>query len=617
MSPSSTSSSEADGLVPAPPGLARSGWRRAGAPLIVGLFLTSMAGSGILDLVSPAPGPALTDMDEAERKAERALANIADGSLMTYVDRRLQEQSNVRATLVPWYIAYGLLPVREGGSGVMVGREGWLFLNDRIRPRGGTHRLTHARLAANTLTAFDRRVSALGVDTLFLPLPRKATIATPFVPSGTETNADYEQDMLRLLRERRVPHVNLYDVWKGLDPASIWQREDTHWSQLGMWLALDASARAMGYWVPPEERVSRVEMDISQNANRQLLMTLGIPKDHPVLATMPRDQLIGPRVNRASLKKLPKGDPSIVHVGTSFSAGPQAAQKLSHIINRRVLNVARGGTVVGISLEETLTSGRIPDGAGLLVEVPSFQLQGLGFGPSGPELMNSSMAQPLCYAEPPAWDTLIPSVPASSQARFDLNAGQLATTGDGIAHLELTGKPTRSNKIRVTLMAGDSRLTIRWRADVEKLHVPLITADAGAPTLLAKLQGAPGEHSIQVGVVTELDLDNPLVLPETPVTSNARTWQQDRPLPADSLSSRHAALWIQLAPKGPTGPIEVELVSDDGSTHAVAAVTLARGGTALLRASAPEGAWTDVRIKGAGKSPKRIGHVRVVGLPGR
>ncbi len=619
MSPSSTSNSEHDGLVPAPAGVAHSGWRRIGAPVIVVLFLALMGGAGIVDLIAPDPGPRLTRSDELARDTLRANARMADGTWMRSVDLTLQERSNMRETLVPWYVVYGLLPLGEAGTDLVVGKDGWLFLKERILPRGGTHRSQHGPVAANLLTALDRRLVGLGIDPVFLVLPRKATIMTAKLPAGVDPHPEYEHDIYKLLAERRVPHVNLFDVWEGLNPDALWLRQDTHWSRKGMWHALEAATRVLGNWVPPELRTSSMRIGVPKQVKHGLLQTLGIEIDHPVMSTLPKEHLQAPLVNPDSLNNLPEEAPSVVLIGTSFSSTLTATQQLSHLVDRQVLGLGQAATTAGVSLHRALASGSIPEGSQLVLEIPSFQLQGYGAAEVGPQLLQADMVKPMIFAEPPQWFGLPCEFTQPPGRRGFLARGKLASTGDGIVHIELSGRPTDAPGLRVSVFTGSTRYGISWPEDSNSLTLPVLAAGTGSPLLVVMFLGAPVQHDIRMRAVTELDLEHSFTLPRARIQKreDGEGWLQEHKLPARALRSRHAALWIQLGPQGPKGPLSVELVDAEGQTRPMGEFSLARGGTALLNLASAGGAWTAVRLSGAGPQPKHIGGVRLVDLPKR
>jgi len=604
--------------VSAPEELTTSGWRRVAAPLVSVVFLATMTGAGLVDSFAPAPEVALSRRDRIAREREWAEASVWDGSWMSYVGRERQERANLRQALVPWYITMVLFPLREGGSGIVVGRDGWLFMADRITPRLTGHRADNPTLTANLLSAYDRRLAGLGIETVFMPIPRKGTITPEFLPPGADVRPEIEETILRSLEQRRVLHVNCFDEWRGRETRDLWQRRDTHWTGLARWLAFEAATRELGLWVPPEERTSELIEDSLDVDHAKLLVTLGIPRQHPVRSQLEPDVLPAPSVRSRPTDAADDGDAEIVIVGTSFSDGKSSTELVAHATNRPVLNLGEGGAKAVTTLRQCLAADSIPADAALLLEWPVFQMLPIQRSPAGKGRIDPNLTALLTQAAPPTWSALPMQLPDVRTRQARIKPRHLATSGDGIVHLELSGRPAGADKLTTSLsMAGYVLLTY-WPPEQERLHLPLIAPGPGASDVRLVLRDAPAGSEFGLRLVTELDLPGALDLPEAPIKRRPNGWYQDRALPAGILDSRHAAVWVELDTGGPSGMLEVKLVSDgDEAPHRIATVPLVAGGTALLRASAPERPWTALRITGRGASPARVGAVRIADLPTR
>ncbi len=616
MCRSSTSSSDDDGLVAAPPDLVDAGWRRVAAWMVVAGFLTLTGGAGVLDAVAPARGPQLTSIDRAARRVERATADIASGARMRVIDRDLQEHSNVRFLLTPWYLAHVLLPLREGGSGVVVGRDGWLFLESRITPRDGAHHPDHAALAANTLTAIDRRLLALGLDPVLVPVPRKGTVATRFLPDGADLRPGFEQALTRRLREGGIPFVDVAHLWRDVDPALTWLRHDTHWSSYGRWLAMEQAVRQLGRLVDPALRSSPAEHDVTAPVPRELLKTLGIPLEHPVFDTIPHDSLPGPLVTDEDIAGLSTADPPLVVIGTSFTAHDDVTREVSHLVDGLALNLGRQGEHLGRTLHDALRDG-LPEGADVIVEVPTFQLQLQGFRGRGLHRHKESMLEPLTLTDPPAWHPLDVELLTPSRDVWTLPARLLGTSGDGVVSIVLSGRPEGARRLTAVLATDGTRLAVEWPEDRDSVSLPIITPSPGSEFLRVTLEGARPGHDVRVRVATELDLENATPLPGARAVGDGGRWHDDRSLPPGALAGRHVSVWVELPERGAGVDPRIELLGPGGARHLVSDVPLRLDGTALMRVAAPPGAWSTLRLSGAGPRPVRPITVRLVDVPAR
>jgi hypothetical protein len=616
MCPSSTSSSERDvGLVSAQEELTRSGWRRLGAPLVSAFFVASLAGVGLLDTIAPAPYVTVAGPDQALRMQEEARASLWDGSRMRIIDRERQEASRVRHALVPWYVVGVLFPLDEGSSEIVVGRQGWLFMADRIVPDATGHRDDTPALAANLLSAYDRRLSALGIETVFMPVPRKGAVAPQYLPAGADVRPEIETSIVGALAERRVPHVDCLAAWSGLNTEILWQRWDTHWTGLARWYAFEAASRELGDWVAPKRRPDGFNLHRRRADNSMLLVSLGIPPEHPVRRWLEPDLLPSPVAPYQDAQALDAGAAEITIVGTSFSRGAVATDLLAHATNRSVQNLGEAGESAQLTLLRRLSDGSISDGARLLLEWPVYQMLPIQTSVTGMDRLDPRLARLLTQAQPPVWNVLPVDMPRQGRRSWRLPRQRLATSGDGSVHLELTEFAGRTHALSVSVRAAGYELVTPWPPGLERLHVPLIAPWANSLDVRVIVNNLPMEDSVAVRVVSELDLPAARELAETSIERGDDGWTQDRALTDGLFASRHAAVWVELDSEGPAGELTLQLVSARGDVvHEVGRVVLKAGGTALLRASAPRGRWATLRLLGEGEAPTRVGSVRIADL---
>lgn len=144
---------------------------------------------------------------------------------------------------------------------LLVGRDGWLFyrpsvieesdpLPDKILTRVGT-----------VLDGYDRWMRERGIRLLFIVVPDKAAIYPEYLPSGYGYPGE-QSNLSRLLSrlrrreqsERSEPGLEVLDLREALlrhkSDGLLYHRTDTHWSDLGMAVAVREIRNRTSAWFP-------------------------------------------------------------------------------------------------------------------------------------------------------------------------------------------------------------------------------------------------------------------------------------------------------------------------------------------------------------------------------
>ncbi len=132
---------------------------------------------------------------------------------------------------------------RSGGPQVSPGCANWLFLTEELRPWPDAQRSMAAR--ADAVRRVAQLVQARGVRLLVALVPDKARIehgALCGVRYPAQSQARYRA-FLALVQARGVPAADLLTAFAAApDPAALYYRTDSHWSQAGAALAAQAAA---------------------------------------------------------------------------------------------------------------------------------------------------------------------------------------------------------------------------------------------------------------------------------------------------------------------------------------------------------------------------------------
>lgn len=624
MCPSSTSSSDpapppaSDGLIPLPD--ERLAGRERGIALcVVGFFLTCTLGAGLADLVRPAPLPRLEGEERVRDERRRERARVVDGSRMAVWGGDLDQRSNLRRLLVPYYTAALLRFLGEANEEVLVGREGWLFLRSRIEPPDEPSEAV-ARLGARTLVAVERRLAAADIELGILFVPRRAVMCEPLLPDRIDVRADVDRAMLELVQAAGLPAADLFAAYAGHAIEELWWRRDTHWGRLGQLLAAEAVCRAMGIAEEPSERSSRLEPgDVSMEAKQGLLPFLGIrPQGAAARLFLPPDPT--PRLELLEPPRPDTGAEPLVLVGTSFSTD-MLAPYLEHVADAPVINAAQQGTHFVETLSRYLAEHRADPPARVVLEVPVHQLL-------TPLSRRQTYLEELFVEHPPRRTTVLAELTPAPAPRGErrkrvvatFGPGELVSSADGALALRLSGDGA-GRRLEMLLEVGRRRLSLAWEPGTAELVLPIVH-DAEPEAAFAVSAVGEGAHELRVErleLVTELDVAEHLGPSSPPRADPGGGWVAGWTIGIERPPGRHAALFLQLDPAaGVEGPLTPALVRTDGTRLVLDTVHVARGARVQVRfGAAGAGTWSRLEVRGEGVVPAGVGMAVVLALDAR
>lgn len=316
-------------------------------------------------LVDAADAPPSRWLDGAPlRAADRAAAPLA-----------LTESAG------PLYREALFLATGRVASGVVVGRDGWLFYSDCVHgypSAEGRARIPEiARLAA----ALDELLRAHGTSLVVVPVPNKETVVRDRFAPSTVPPGDLVAPLLAEFARRDVRAVDLRPVLAAT-PRAPYLKTDTHWSFDGAKAAAEAVAAAVRAAVdgplPGDEAPATFVRAHPVLRSGDLARMLGFRKDgalaeqwkfvdEPVGGVRPD----GARLDVAETRP-------IVVAGTSFSTDFGFAGDLGAYLGREVQNVsvqAQGPVATPLSVVLAAASGARPWPRVLVWEFPERSAQ--------------------------------------------------------------------------------------------------------------------------------------------------------------------------------------------------------------------------------------------------
>ncbi|MGH1374049.1 MAG: alginate O-acetyltransferase AlgX-related protein [Cellvibrionaceae bacterium] len=200
--------------------------------------------SGALTLI-----PAFTVMSELkpnDSELSRVLASVGDSSLFNgsytkRVEQAFDKSLSIRDFSVSAMAAVQYLIFSEGGDGVVVGKDEWLFSSEEFDQPANADANIEANLA--TVVAIDEYFKRKGITLVVAPIPAKARLLRGQLNHRwSEARGDLYARMINHLHEGDVHVVDSYAAMKTVASDSLYFRLDTHWTPVGSHLVADATA---------------------------------------------------------------------------------------------------------------------------------------------------------------------------------------------------------------------------------------------------------------------------------------------------------------------------------------------------------------------------------------
>jgi len=162
---------------------------------------------------------------------------------------------------------------------VILGRDGWLFLNEEKEEGVGQPR-DPAEQCRQWLTAFRRRqawCATRGIDYVLLPTPEKQAIYPEFLPTAWQhprapTAADRLVALLRA--DGDLCFVDLEPALRtAKSGGQVYFRTDTHWNERGGLISYRACGPALGFQPMNEDAFTSVPRTLLGDLNRMLCLS--------------------------------------------------------------------------------------------------------------------------------------------------------------------------------------------------------------------------------------------------------------------------------------------------------------------------------------------------------
>ncbi len=593
---------------------------------MVVLFLGVIVVTPVVDGVFPASVEA-TGL-EAEAEERRWLeARLWDGSLARESERLLRRRSSVRQALLPSWRAVLWGALDDVGPDVVAGSDGWLF---REGMDGWDREIRDdvAGVPPRAVGFLARRLRAIGIDLVVMPVPSKAMALPSMLDPSSRIPQGAFQEVLVRLRSVGVEPVDLMAVYEAHGEEQPFMRTDTHWSNAGARLAAETLARRAGLLTAASDRTTEVrslgaEVDAGNildwmGLNSETIREGGVERD--ILDGFGKLREIGALdvVNRdggAEVRPLVggAGSPAVL-VGTSFTGAGGFFRFLGHYTERRVAVLARPGGGPTGAMEALLRQAALRDvGALPRTLIWEFQAQSMRLQPFHlMRVTNLSGYLPGVGVAPAGGEQRRRGALAPGEHVVDADGlgcrvhwSGLRHDGDGRVYLRLRGRVARDVNVRVNFDGDHPPVYTTWLASRGEVVIPVLWPDARYVSLrLFPTDGSSVPVSVSdLGLVWDVDVEAAEVVSLGAPVRAWDGWAFGGTLSADSLTDGGTLV----------------LTAGDSATPATLTVDVMRAGQVLWERSVegleagervllsppalPRGEPIQLRVRGAGEPP--------------
>ncbi|QDV08958.1 hypothetical protein Poly30_45140 [Planctomycetes bacterium Poly30] len=479
---------------------------------VAAVFLAVLVCTGAAEVLF-APEPLqLVGQERRDQLAAESDLELWDGSLARAVETDFRLRGRVRRWLAPYWAAAMLKLGDTPNRDVIVGKDSWLFLRERV-VLDPEQRLTGHEHLANLYGLVRRSLAANGSELICVPLPRKASTCVERLPDGIDPGLDYDPLVVRALRRRGVTTVDVAPAWIELTPEETYLPFDSHWAFPAR-LAYVKAIRSQATSLPTN--TSPIEIrELDERTYQSSLRFAGVDRGHPAndwfeVVSSPALELLPPGLEQ-QIDSREIGS-EILHVGTSFSALFWVRALLAQELQARVEDASQPGQMPLISLQNTILP-RSPDSIPPFVisEFPIHQAPMISRG-SGPTIRAVlGMARQSNYLER-ASEVLddylaAPHVgkPRVGQPLLSYGAGSILSSGDGIVGIRFDFDGEEDSRWDFVTSGVD--IEIGANRGVRSRAFPIV--EGGAPDFHVALRPkneASFGTSVRAHVVTDADL---------------------------------------------------------------------------------------------------------------
>ncbi len=357
-------------------------------------------------------------------------------------------------------------------TGVIVGKNDWLFSPETVEARPASFYRQQASAAADKIAEFNQRYQAMGMQLVVLLLPNAATLYPGETPDWVEMEQPraFLPYMTEQLQEKGVLVYNSESAMRAAADrgGQVYFKGDHHWTYIGAQAAAEGFAAFIRQSWPPMKTI----------VTDQPIYAVKWAKGDPRLGSSGRkfgfwrgsatDLLFADVVEEPTFTRLRTAPDGAGWLGTSFSGfgSPEFFTNAAGIEIHRLDRVAKGtlfSSGAGLKYYESLTGPKPPL---VILEIPEYHLLGAAGHQAGLDRLDlgnppwKDMSPPLDYQVKKPLG--LSAIPADGQVRrfivLEKSASLQVKLSEPVSDLEVALSVSRTrNKLSLQVKSAKPR----------------------------------------------------------------------------------------------------------------------------------------------------------------
>ncbi|MEE9394515.1 MAG: hypothetical protein V3W41_18630 [Planctomycetota bacterium] len=363
-------------------------WKKSLAIFTLGFFGLCTAGAGLVDTLSSLPARKLIGDEAQQEQGKDRSAHFRDGSLAKRFEQGLRKKSRVRSWVLPVYAWNMFRFFDEGNQTIIAGKDGWIFLKDRVYvPPGYDDRIDKA---IAPIAELNRKLKARGTTLVIMLVPRRSVVRGDRLPSGWDPHPEIEAKVMSVLAKHNIKATDLLPLFRSKVDDPLFHMVDSHWNDRAKVMASEAACRELGLVLPESERPNRLLVEYRCPAPGDLLGALGIAAGGTPIVPDSYDRIRPFDERRRRLRKQPNPEsmPRIALTGTSYSYNTWITEYLYHFSGCRVHRASQPAVGATVPLRDFVKARKGDWPEFLVWEIPVYEIVHVKWGLKGlPEIL--------------------------------------------------------------------------------------------------------------------------------------------------------------------------------------------------------------------------------------
>lgn len=287
--------------------------------------------------------------------------NFFNGEMTAEIESEISTKNPLRKVAVDIWGAFEFSVFRIGYSGVLVGKNNWLFSSEEFTYHKEFMKNIQEKI--EKIKSIKRKLNSKKIDLMVVIVPSKARLYSEFL-GDYKRPLEWEKvhgDFLESLRRENIQVISVLAAMRSAKPkGDLFFRTDTHWTPLGSRVAAQVISKSNFLETIKTQTTQYIWVSQEKESYSGDLLKFIPVRFLGGLAPKPDTLNLSKLENStsSSLNLLEESAPEIALVGTSYSANPKFGflDALKFELQADIVNLSEVGKGFISPMEKFLTS---------------------------------------------------------------------------------------------------------------------------------------------------------------------------------------------------------------------------------------------------------------------